>query len=531
MPETKRDILTEICEKRRADMEAKGLTFGHAIPEIRERPVVPFLAEPGTILEIKRSSPSKGMIAPDLKADKTAKSYIKAGTKAISCLTEERYFNGSLEDLIKTCKTAGKKCAVLRKDFLLEPDEIEISYKCGCDAVLLIARILEENKLFAMAEKAFAMDLTVLLELREDSDIEKACKVLEIAEKLHRSDRIILGINSRDLATFKIDLLIPLKLKERISNFFESKKLKVPAPRIISESGVSTPESAKFVGSVGFHGVLIGEAAARNPKKAKELVKAFKTGAAKDFPANFYAFWKKLAALIELNGSSKPLVKICGLTQKEDAVKAAELGASILGFIFAEKSPRTNSPDDANKISGIRRQLEKLYSEGSIPVMPLLVGVIVDPASEHGLAAYEMFYQGILDGIQFHGCGEYAQSFAGYPVVPVSEEADLAALDEFFAAGFPRILIDAKNLSESNAQGDVRYGGTGKCIPEKIVAAAAKKKILWLSGGISLDNAASLVKSFSPELIDVNSSLEVSAGKKDHEKMQKLFKIIEENSK
>ena len=92
MPETKKDILTEICEKRRADMEAKGLTFGHAIPEIRERPVVPFLAEPGTILEIKRSSPSKGMIAPDLKADKTAKSYIKAGTKAISCLTEERYF-------------------------------------------------------------------------------------------------------------------------------------------------------------------------------------------------------------------------------------------------------------------------------------------------------------------------------------------------------------------------------------------------------------------------------------------------------
>ena len=163
--------------------------------------------------------------------------------------------------------------------------------------------------------------------------------------------------------------------------------------------------------------------------------------------------------------------------------------------------------------------------------MPLLVGVIVDPASEHGLAAYEMFYQGILDGTQFHGCGEYAQSFAGYPVVPVSEEADLAVLDDFFASGFPRILIDAKNLSESNAQGDVRYGGTGKCIPEKIVATAAKKKILWLSGGISLDNAASLVKSFSPELIDVNSSLEVSAGKKDHEKMQKLFKIIEENSK
>ena len=117
------------------------------------------------------------------------------------------------------------------------------------------------------------------------------------------------------------------------------------------------------------------------------------------------------------------------------------------------------------------------------------------------------------------------------PYFPVSEEADLAVLDNFFAAGFPRILIDAKNLSKSNAQGDVRYGGTGKCIPEKIVAAVAKKKILWLSGGISLDNAASLVKSFSPELIDVNSSLEVSAGKKDHEKMQKLFKIIEENSK
>ena len=142
-----KNILKEICDRRLSDIAQKGYSYAHEIPEKRIRPVVPFLPDSGTILEVKRSSPSKGDIAPDLDPVKTAENYIAAGTSAISVLTEENYFKGSLEDLKKVAALSdslGNKAAVLRKDFLLEPEEIEVAYKCGADAVLLIARILRK---------------------------------------------------------------------------------------------------------------------------------------------------------------------------------------------------------------------------------------------------------------------------------------------------------------------------------------------------------------------------------------------------
>lgn len=533
------DILTEICEKRRADIQKKGFSYGHKIPEKRKRPVVPFLPEPGTILEIKRASPSKGWIAPELKAAKTAKTYIKAGTSAISCLTEENYFHGSLEDLQAACRAAGTKAAVLRKDFLLEPEEVEIAYLCGADAVLLISRILDQEKIVQMAKKAFELGISVLLEIREDSDIEKAFHVLQLANEMEANDRIVLGINSRDLSNFTIDLLIPLKLKEKIGKIFQAKGADLPFPKIISESGVTTPAAADFVGNLGFHAVLIGEAAARNPKEAKLLVSAF-TAAAKKTDLDYqYFFWKKLAvrladrdaAASDSNTELNPLVKICGLTTKEDAIMATELGADILGFIFASKSPRTNRADDCYKMQLIRGELQNLYAEGKIKKMPLMVGVIVDPSSPEGNAVYEMCYMGVLDGIQYHGCPEIAQGELGYTALPVSEEADLETFKLLQSVGFPRILIDAKNLSSKNAGGDQRYGGTGKSIPADLVAKAAKLAPLWLCGGITPENVSDLIEKFHPELLDISSGIESSPGKKDIKKMESLFAKIGKQEK
>lgn len=515
----KRDILSEICEKRRVALKEKGFTFGFAIPEKRKRPVVPFLAEPGVILEVKRASPSKGDIAPGLNAPETAKSYVKAGAGAISCLTEENYFNGSLADLMAVTKAAGKKAAVLRKDFLLEPEEIEVSYKCGADAVLLIARILDSEKLLNMAECAFSKGISVLLEVREDSDVEKAFSVLKKAVEMDCEDKIVLGINSRNLSDFTIDLLIPLKLKERIKKLALEKKLELSGLRIISESGITSPEAAEFVGRIGFHGVLIGEAAAKSPEKAKNLVSSFKQGAGE---AGKCSFWKKLAFHLENKPAGKPLVKICGIKDMETAVKASEAGADILGFIFAEKSVRTNYSDEGVKIQHIRGQLQNLASEGRIK-MPLMVGVIVSPFSEEGKACIELYNRGILDGIQYHGCTEYAEGNCGYGALPLSCEADIEKLVLLYSLGFPRVLIDAKNDDEKNAEKDERYGGTGKQLSEQVVLAARKKGPLWLSGGINPENAGELVKKYRPELIDVNSGIESVPGKKDFDKLEKLF--------
>ncbi|MCR5494576.1 MAG: bifunctional indole-3-glycerol phosphate synthase/phosphoribosylanthranilate isomerase [Treponema sp.] len=519
------DILKEICDKRRSQIEIKGFSFGHKIPEERKKPVVPFLPKAGTILEIKRASPSKGMISADLNAAKTAKAYVKAGTMAISCLTEENYFHGNLLDLQAAAKAAGKKASLLRKDFLLEEEEIEVAYKCGADAVLLIARILEQEKLISMAHKAFSLGISVLLEIREDSDIEKAFYVLSLAHKINCDDKIVLGINSRDLKNFTIDLLIPLKLKERIKKIYKEKGQELPFPRIISESGVTTPQAAAFVGNIGFHSVLIGEAAAKNPKEAKKLVQAFTKNARKTSRLDYeYKFWNKIAAMLE--EKKGPLVKICGLKKEEDAVAAALLGADILGFIFAEKSARSNSTDDLEKIKKIRVDLENMLSSGKIKKFPLMIGVIVDPSSPCGNAAYEFCYQGILDGIQYHACPEKADGALGYPAIPLADDNDLALLKESLSKGFPRILIDAKNINQDNANGDCRYGGTGKNIPAQLVEKVSKQCPLWLSGGISEKNVKEMIKRFNPELVDVCSGIESEPGVKDLEKMKTLFMEI-----
>jgi len=111
------DILARIISQRRADIAERGVSFGYPVAKTRTRPVVPFMTVPGTILEIKRASPSKGMIAPELDAAKTAEAYVAAGTGAVSVLTENRFFHGSLADLAAAAEAAGTRAAVLRKDF------------------------------------------------------------------------------------------------------------------------------------------------------------------------------------------------------------------------------------------------------------------------------------------------------------------------------------------------------------------------------------------------------------------------------
>ena len=217
------DILTTIVCRRTDDMQKMGATFGYKIPKERTRPVHKFLCEKGVILEVKRASPSKGDIAPNLDSAETARSYAQAGAAAISCLTETNFFKGTLEDLMKVCaavdsfeKETGRAApAVLRKDFLINEEEVEIAFCAGADAVLLIARILDSQMLIKMAKAAASHKMTSLVEVRSDDDI---LKLTELANALNESEKqyIVCGVNSRDLATFKIDLLKPCQMLSKI---------------------------------------------------------------------------------------------------------------------------------------------------------------------------------------------------------------------------------------------------------------------------------------------------------------------------
>lgn len=480
------DILSEIVEKRAQDYLKYGPTFSSTIPRRRERPLVPFLSEKGLILEIKRASPSKGPIHLDMDPVSQALTYRAAGAQAISVLTESRYFRGSLDDL-REIGSVIQDVALLRKDFLLYPEEVEISYRAGADAVLLIARILPEMRLRVMAARCRSLGLTPFIEVRDESDIAKLKTVLG-------DGSAVAGVNSRDLTTFTIDPLIPAAYRDRLEC------------KAVYESGADSPGSCIYAGTLGYEGMLIGESVARNPEKAESFVMAFSQTQA-DRQGRF---WKDVAARRE-DKRGKPLVKICGLTRESEARKAAGLGADMLGFVFAE-SKRSANVKTVNDVS------ESFSGENR----PLLVGVITELESRLARQAAKLARNGVLDVIQCHGDRGpelmqtlRAEGIACYVAYGIADERDIDTVKKLKRNGEPRVLCDAKVNGRS--------GGLGVGMSEELVSMLADNSGLWLAGGIGPEGIEEIMKKYSPELIDVSSGIESAAGIKDHALMEKLF--------
>ena len=206
------------------------------------------------ICEVKKASPSKGIILHNYEPVKIAKIYAETGAKAISVLTEENFFLGSLNDL-KNVKNA-VKIPVLRKDFITEPYHVYESRYYGADCILLIARILENNKLADLIKLAKELNLASLVEIHDKADLEKAlsCKAENI------------GINNRDLNTLQININTSLSLFALIPE----------GKIVISESGIQGKEEIKILKNSGINNFLIGESlltSSNIQSKVKEFIK------------------------------------------------------------------------------------------------------------------------------------------------------------------------------------------------------------------------------------------------------------------
>jgi len=207
------------------------------------------------IAEVKKASPSKGVIKKDLDAPGLARAYEKAGASAVSVITEKNFFLGSKEDL-KAIKRS-VEIPVLRKDFLIHPYQIYESYNLGADFILLIAACLDQEILMRLYTEALNLNLQVLLEVHNE---EELFRVLEINPK-------IIGINNRNLETFQVDRKISFRLKKLIPK----------SVKVISESGIHSPSHVREFKDAGFSGVLVGEALCASPsprRKLKELMNA-----------------------------------------------------------------------------------------------------------------------------------------------------------------------------------------------------------------------------------------------------------------
>lgn len=207
------------------------------------------------IAEVKRKSPSKGRLSIITDSVELARNYVKGGAGAISVLTDEHYFGGSIKDLSKIAEALkNTNTTILRKDFIIDPIQIDEAVLACADAVLLIVAVLE-NKLKLLLDYAKKMNIDALVEVHNYKEIDLA----------RRAGAEIMGINNRDLKTFSVDINHSLKLIKHIPSDIVR----------VSESGISSPDVALRLYKAGFDAVLVGELLVRsaNPDALIKLLR------------------------------------------------------------------------------------------------------------------------------------------------------------------------------------------------------------------------------------------------------------------
>jgi indole-3-glycerol phosphate synthase len=249
------DILRTIVAAKRREIEALVPRAGALERSARNAPPARDFAgalvrdRVAVIAEVKRRSPGAGEIRPGLRAGDLARSYQEAGAAALSVLTDRAFFGGSLDDLRSARSATG--IPALRKDFVLDPVQVLEARAAGADAILLIVRILEDGPLRQLRELAESLGMTALVEVHSQGELERAVA----------SGARIVGVNNRDLRTFRTDLDVTEELLPLLP----------PTGVLVSESGIRTGSDVARLGRAGVHAVLVGESILRAPDPAEQV--------------------------------------------------------------------------------------------------------------------------------------------------------------------------------------------------------------------------------------------------------------------
>ena len=259
------DILSKIVEVKRQEVAAalkrKSLEAMRADAQSRVL-TRNFLAalqnkvqadEPAVIAEIKKASPSKGVLRADFVPADIAQSYAEHGAACLSVLTDEQFFQGSADFL----KQARASChlPVLRKDFMVDPYQIYESRAMGADAILLIVACLDDGRMRDLEAIAMGLDMAVLVEVHDEHELERALKL----------KTPLVGVNNRNLKTFEVSLDTTLRLKALM-----------PAGRLlVCESGIHTREDVLRMRTGGVQAFLVGEAFMRAPDPGQTMADLF----------------------------------------------------------------------------------------------------------------------------------------------------------------------------------------------------------------------------------------------------------------
>jgi len=262
------NILDKIVEEKKreiAKLPARLIAAGDLRDAMLEhgerRDFIAALKNPSRIAliaEVKKASPSAGVICKDFDPVRIAKDYEAAGANCLSVLTDEKFFQGSLDYLRQI--RAAVKLPLLRKDFIIDERQILEAIEWGADAILLIVAILTDEQLIKFHTLAVDAGLAVLVEVHDEAELDRALKI----------GPMLIGVNNRDLKTFKVDLATTERLAARLSTLGPR-----PSTLLVAESGIYTRADVDRLKKCGAGAILVGESLVKHgniPAKVRELI-------------------------------------------------------------------------------------------------------------------------------------------------------------------------------------------------------------------------------------------------------------------
>jgi indole-3-glycerol phosphate synthase / phosphoribosylanthranilate isomerase len=438
-------------EERKREVPLEEVQLRAALQPPPRDLLAPFRPASGVrlIAEVKRASPSKGMLAPTFDPVKLARTYEANGAAAISVLTERHFFLGTLEHLaaIKQAVTI----PVLRKDFIMDEYQVYEARAWGADAILLICAILDDTQLRHLLNVAHAQRMRCLVEVHSAEEARRAVA----------AGAIIIGVNSRDLVTFQVNPYLVRELRQLI-----------PTDRVVvAESGIATAADARRLARYEVHAMLVGES----------LV------ISNDIPA-------QMRMLLQ-GANTSTQVKICGLRTPEHLHAAIDADADLVGLVFYEPSPRYIEPQSACKLLETR-EARHLATE--------VVGVFVN---KDAAFINEVVEQVGLNIVQLHGTEppELCQSISR-PVIKglhLRSQDDLGKISAYKETSW-RILLDTPTP---------QWGGTGTTHDWSLARTIAQETPILLAGGLTSQNVAQAILQVHPWGVDVSSGVETNGNK------------------
>lgn len=426
------------------------------------------------ICEVKKASPSKGIIAEHFPYLDIAKEYEVAGAAAISVLTEPDFFKGDKKYLQEIASTV--KIPVLRKDFIIDEYQIYQAKVWGASAILLICACLDVPTLTKFRELADSLGLSSLVEAHDEHEVQMA---------IDCGARII-GVNNRNLKDFTVDVQNSVRLRNLVQDDVI----------FVSESGLETPEDIQVLRDNNIGVALMGETFMRSPNKVEKL--AYLYG------STYYT----------------PKVKMCGISKVETIPAVVEAKPDYMGLVFAPSKRQVTVDQAKTLVEELHKQYTKRYNNGAEQSNNdeiKTVGVFVNETLDNLVS---IATEANLDVVQLHGDEDEAfiQSLKERTNVEVWKAVQIrsaADAEAWIDSSADMLLFDAYHKDDRGGTGEVF---DWSCLDEF-------ERPFMLAGGIDSTNVARAIRTVRPYGIDISSGIETD-GVKDDEKIKAFTNIV-----